>query len=263
MFRRLLPFMVGLWLAGFPTLSAQVGFSLPVVNEAVPGTVVNLPVTVSDFDSVIGVQFVLEWDPQVISFLAVLNFNLPLMKSEDFGLLEVSNGRLRFAWNTPNVNNGVTLADGSAIFLIKFSVVGQPDQGTAIVFTESPPTEFEVVQVGRPPLGLNDCVLNNGYVAIGFTLSTDWVEGHNSLPVSVYPNPFSSHTTAAFDLDTASDVYIVLTDASGHPVMDQKMSLPAGRHGMEIASLHLRESGVYYLILRTANRSGVRPLVKL
>jgi hypothetical protein len=56
---------------------------------------------------------------------------------------------------------------------------------------------------------------------------------------------------------------MVLTDASGHPVLDRKMALPAGRHGMDIASDRCRESGIYYLILRTADRSCVRPIVKL
>lgn len=263
MFRRLLPFVVGLWLIHLSDLSAQVGFALPVLNEVMPGTVVTIPVTVTDFDSVQGVQFVLQWDAEILNFLSVLSYNLPGMNSEDFGLLDVSNGLLRFAWESTNVNTGSSVSNGTAIFLVKFSVIGQVNQGTSIVFTELPPTDFEVVQVGRPPLDMDGCVLDNGYVAIGFTLSTDWIEAINTFPITISPNPFATFTTAAFDLDTASDVYMVLTDASGHPIMDKKMSLPAGRHGMEIAALRLRSNGVYYLILRTENRSGVRPLVKL
>ncbi|MBK9338224.1 MAG: hypothetical protein IPM98_17405 [Lewinellaceae bacterium] len=264
MFIRILSLVAGLWLATASGLSAQVGFALPVLNEVAPGTVVTLPVTVSNFDSIVGVQFVLEWDTAVLKFLTVLNYNLPGMDFESFGLLEASSGILRFAWEAQNVNNGNSVADGTAIFLIKFSVAGQINQGTSIVFTEVPPTAFEVVQVGRPPFGLADCALDNGYVAVGFTLSTGWLyEQNNTLPVTLAPNPFSTYTTAAFDLDAASEIYMVLTDASGHPVLDKKMALSAGRHGIEIASDRLRENGIYYLILRTKTRSCVRPLVKL
>lgn len=238
---------------------------MPVINEAAPGSFAVLPVTVTDFDSIVSMQYVIQWDPQVLTFYSVTSLNLPGLILDDFATQDVANGILRFTWQAPNVQTGVTVADQTAIFRVRFLLVGQENQGSAVVFNGVPPTEFEVVKAGNPATGydMEDCSLSNGYVAIGFSLSTDWIEGENSLPVSFAPNPFPVSTTATFDLDKASDLYMVLTDASGHPVLDRKMSLPAGRHGMELAPDRFRDSGIYYLILRTADRSCVRPLVKL
>ncbi|MBK6932182.1 MAG: hypothetical protein IPH12_15485 [Saprospirales bacterium] len=256
--------LVGLWLPCFFNLTAQpVGFSLPVLNNVSAGTVITMPVSVSNFDSIVGTQFVIQWDTQVLSFLTVLNYNLANMSAEDFGLGDAHSGTLRFAWEAPSVSSGLSVPDGTAIFLLKFSVVGQINQGSSLVFTESPPTVFEVVQVGQPPLGMSGCMLANGYVAVGFTLSTDWLEGQNTLPVAISPNPFSVFTTAVFDLDSAADVQMILTDAAGHPVWTKRKAFSAGQHGMEIASDQLKENGIYYLILRTPANSCVRPLVKL
>ena len=263
MVQRLL-LLVGLWLSLLSSISAQVGFSLPVLNNVQPGTVVTMPVKIFNFDSIIGAQFVIQWDTQVLNFLTVLAYNLPNMSNEDFGTGDAHRGLLRFAWEAPSVNNGYTAADGTSIFLIKFSVVGQNNQGTSVIFTEDDPmTIFEVVQKGQPPFGIEDCSISNGYVAVGFTLSTDWMAGQNTLPVTIFPNPFTISTTATFDLDSSTELQMVLTDAAGHPVFDKKMSYSAGRHGMEIASDQLQENGIYYLILRTATGSCIRPLVKL
>lgn len=262
MIQRLLLTLVGLWL--FPLFSvAQVGFSLPVLNNVAPGAVVTLPVKVSNFDSIVGAQFVIEWDTQVLSFLTVLAYNLPNMSNEDFGLGDTPNGVLRFAWEAPNVNTGHTVADGTSIFLIRFSVVGENNQGSSVIIRDDSTTIFEVVQVGKPPLGIEDCTISNGYVAVGFTLSTDWLEEKNTFPVTVSPNPFSGSTSINFELDDSAVLQMVLTDAAGHPVLEKKMSFSAGRHGMEIASDQITEKGIYYLILRTATRSCIRPLVKL
>ncbi len=263
MTQRLLLILVSLWLFSLSRLPAQVGFTLPVLNNVNSGTIVTLPVTVSNFDSIVGTQFVIQWDPQVLSFLSVLGYNLAGMTSDDFGLNQTGDGIIRFAWEAPSLSSGVTVANGTAIFLVKFSVTGQVNQGTSLMFTENPPTIFEVVQVGHPPFGMSGCSINNGYVAVGFTLSTNWIDDANTLPVTVSPNPFAVSTRATVDLETAADVQLVLTDAAGHPVLEKKLSLPAGQHGMEIASDQLQENGIYYLIIRTASRSCIRPLVKL
>ncbi len=264
MIQRLLLLLVGLWLLPFNSTTAQVGFSLPVINNAQPGTIVTLPVKVSNFDSIVGAQFVIQWDSQILNFLTVLAYNLPGMSNEDFGLGSTSSGILRFAWEGLNVNYGHSVPDGTSIFLMKFSVIGENNQGSAVIFTEDVPTTvFEVVQAGHPPYGLDDCDISNGYVAVGFTLSTDWIDEPNSLPATVSPNPFQTSSTVQFELENSSAVQLVLTDAAGHPVFEKKMALPAGRHGIEIASEQLPKSGIYYLILRTPSRSCIRPLVKL
>ncbi|MCS7037789.1 MAG: cohesin domain-containing protein [Saprospiraceae bacterium] len=259
-----------IFLLGFPTLHAQkkVTFILPIVNNVNPGAVVNMPVKVVNFDSIAGVQFVLQWNPDVLNYLAVLNFNLPGLVSNNFNTNETSEGILRFSWSTANVRAGVSLPDSSAIFLIKFSAKGQNGQGTPVIFTEIPPTAFEVTKAGNPftppPLRMEDCVLHHGYVAIGFAVHTEELpEGSSSLLVQTSPNPFTDRTVVTFDLSSAEEVDMVLSDATGRIVKTQHYALPAGRHGIEIAASQLPQRGFYFLLLRTRSQSSIQPLVRL
>lgn len=251
---------------GFPILRAQVTFSLPLVNNVTPGTVVTMPVRVAKFDSIVGVQFVIQWDPAVINYLSVLNFNLPGLTIDNFGRKDTAQGILRFAWNTPLVKAGVSLPDSTVIFLIKFGVKGANGQGTPVAFTEIPPTQFEVVlaDTARAPLRMKDCVLKHGYVAIGFAVSTgESREDPSSLPVKIWPNPFAHRTLVSFALSSAEEVQLVLIEASGRIVEEQRYALPAGWHGIEIAAAQLPRHGVHFLLLRTRTQTSVQPLVRL
>jgi len=264
MIQRLLLIIVSLWPTAISTLSAQVGFSLPFLNNVDPGTTITVPVRVSNFDSIVAAQFVVQWDPEVLSFVKVILYNLPGMDYLDFGLTEAQDsGRIRFAWEAPtgSFNSGVTVPDQTAIFRIQFNVIGQVNAGTSLLITEVPPTDFEVVRVGYPALTIDSCNIENGFVAVGYTVATDEPE-KNTLPVTITPNPFSDSFRVVFDLETDEIVHFRLTDAAGRLVEEKKMSLPPGQHGMEIVSDQLQENGIYYLIIRTATRSCISPLVK-
>ncbi len=253
-----------LWLS-FPILRAQVTFSLPVVNNATPGAVVTMPVEVLNFDSIIGVQFVIQWDPEVINYLTVLNFNLPGMTIENFGRNQTDEGILRFAWNTPLVKTGLSLPDSSFLFLIKFSAKGQHGDGTPVVFTEIPPTFFEVVKADttQPPLRMEDCRLNHGYVAIGFNTSThDGAASSSVRDVQISPNPFAERTVVTFELSSDEVVRLLLSDATGRMVEEWRHDLPAGRHGIEIAPLRCGR-GLHFLWVRTERQVSVQPLIRL
>lgn len=251
------------WLFTLSILSAQVGFTLPVANNITPGNFVTLPVSVTNFDSVVGVQFVVQWNPAVLNFSSVLSYGLPNMSNEDFGLGETANGILRFAWESNSVSNGTTVADGTNIFKIRFQVVGQVNEGTPVTFTELPPTTiFEVLQIQQGtavPLGINACVLTNGFVAVGYTLSTADSGFLDGAPVVVAPNPFAERATVSFQLTTGTDVRLLLLDAAGRTVLDRTQYYPPGQHGTVI---ELEENGIYYLILRTASQTCIRSLVK-
>jgi hypothetical protein len=264
MIQRLLLILVSLWPTAISTLSAQVGFSLPFLNNVDSGTTVTVPVRVSNFDSIVAAQFVVQWDPEVLSFVKVILYNLPGMDYLDFGLTEApDSGLIRFAWEAPtgSFNSGVTVPDQTAIYRIQFNVVGQVNAGTPLLITEIPPTDFEVVRVGHPALTIDSCSIENGFVAVGYTVATHEPE-KNTLPVTITPNPFSDSFRVVFDLETNEIVHFRLTDAAGRLVEEKKMSLSPGQHGMEIVSDQLQENGIYYLIIRTATRSCISPLVK-
>lgn len=265
--QRILILIVSLWLFKIAPLSAQVGFALPFINDAYPGQVMNLPVTVSNFDSIISAQFVIRWDPTVLQYLTVGTFGLPELDAANFGYANtLDSGILRFAWNTTDTF-GVNLADGETIFRLKFKVVGPLLSGTGVIFTEAPPlTFFEVTQRGGFSYGFMETddappLLEQGYVAVGYTVSANEPQAPAPWRVQVFPNPFSDRTQVIFDLDQAAPIQLVLTDVAGRILLEKVVDAPSGRTGMDIDRAMLREKGLYFLTARTADFSRVYPVI--
>lgn len=257
---------VSLWLLYTTSISAQIGFTLPFLNNVTAGATVALPVKVYNFDSITSVQFVLRWNPAVLEFSSTDFYNLPGLDENDFGLMNtLDSGILRLAWEASDLELGETAADGTTIFRLRLKATGPVNAGSVVTFGSAPPTIFEVTQLVDgviTPFEMGDVNVTQGFVAIGYTVSANEPYGQsNLLPVQVAPNPFHEKTQVSFDLDTASDVQLAVTDESGRIILEKTMpELGRGQHGMEIASPELREKGMYYLILRTKNKSCVQPL---
>ena len=115
----------GTALVNFPTLSAEAG------------TTVCLPVTVNDFNAIASLQFSLQWDPAVLQFSEVTNFNLPDLTAGSFNTTATESGQTAMAW-FDNTAQGVTLQDGATLFEICFTVVGATGVNSPIVFTDIP-----------------------------------------------------------------------------------------------------------------------------
>lgn len=257
-----------LWLSLTSLLSAQIGLSLPFVNDITPLSTVNYPVKVTGFDSIVGAQFVIRWDPLVFEYQTVDNFNLAELGDEDFGTLNaLDSGILRVVWYSTNVLGGVSVADQTAIFRLRLKAIGEVNTGSTVIFTEAYPTTFEIARVNSDSsltgFNINEVALTQGFGAIGYTVSAGepLSSSADDFFINIFPNPFHEKTQVRFDLKTASDVHLAVTDAAGRILFEKTMpQLPPGQHGTEIASPLFREKGAYFLILRTETQSCARPL---
>lgn len=257
---------VSLWLFYTSLLSAQIGLSLPVLNNVNSGALVSMPVKVTNFDSITSMQFVIRWDPAVLQYFTTDQYNLSGLDGEDFGTLNtLDSGILRFAWSPSNLSTGVTLPDETAIFRVRLKALGPVNTGSTVIFGEAPPTDFEITQLENGNIvarTISQVNLTPGFVAIGYTVPAgEPAVDPAFFSLKVMPNPFYEKTQISFDLDSATDVQIAVTDATGRILLEKTMpQLSQGQHGMEIVSHELREKGMYYLILRTKTRLCVQPL---
>jgi hypothetical protein len=79
-----------------------------------------VPVTVEDYEDIIGGQGAITWDDNVINFVGTDNYAFPEINSLSFNALP---GQLNFSYNDPTpINPGHTLSDGDTLFTIEFSV---------------------------------------------------------------------------------------------------------------------------------------------
>ena len=121
-----------------------------VVRLAVPDTTTclgdafSLPVTVSSFNNILGLQFTLGWDTTSLQLDSVGNFGLAGLDSIGFNLS--ASGYLTFLWSSLN-SSDTTLADGTSLFDLYFTAVGVDSSGSSIEILDAP-TPFEVVDTG-------------------------------------------------------------------------------------------------------------------
>lgn len=257
--------LAGLWLCLLSSpLLAQPGFYMPFANNATPGGLLNMPVKVVRFDSVITAQFVLRWDPEVLKFLYIDQLNLPDLVIENFNTTEaVDSGIVRFAWIASDFDAGVSLPDSSTIFRLRFLVEGEVGDTSGVQFTEIlPNTVFEIGTASGDIYLLDTVELTSGFVAVGFTVEAG-EPGFTPFEARVFPNPFVDRIHLTFQMQHAGPVDVLLTDAQGKILYEENTYFTVGKHGMEIAYPSLQaHTGPLFLLLRSAGEVSIHPLVK-
>ena len=259
---------ISLWLLLTSSLSAQIGLSLPVINNINPNDLVNFHVKVTGFDSIVGMQYVIRWDPEVFEFISVVVYsgNLPELDNDDFGTTQaLDSGIVRLLWSHSNLLGGVSVDDETPIFRIRLKAIGSVGEGSTVIFTEDALTPFEIARANSDSsltsYNIDEVELKQGFGAIGYTVAAGEPAHTGDFAVKVFPNPFSEKTSVRFDLKSTSDVELLVTDATGRILFEKTMpQLPPGQHGTEIASPQLREKGTYFIILRAGTHACTRSL---
>lgn len=155
----------------------QVRADQPIFNissiEANPGDIIEVNFNVDNFTELIVAQFSVNWNPDVLEFRAIKNFNSSVngLNPSVFNTTTyVNEGKFTMAWLEPSLNP-VTIPDGSLFFTVEFLVVGAPCQSTLVSITNDP-LEIEVTEEDEVNLGL---ISNNGLVNVAGTGCTEGI----------------------------------------------------------------------------------------
>lgn len=99
------------------------GFKI-VVNgrDVAPNSNFCIPVTVNDFDTLVSLQYAMQWDKNIIRFDSTTSYKLPFMNASSFGG-NTANGTLLLSWYDQNAL-GVTRPDGDTIYRVCFKALG-------------------------------------------------------------------------------------------------------------------------------------------
>ncbi len=123
---------------------AQPTFYFPTQTLANNGEQVSLPLKVRDFTDLLGVQFSITWDPEVLSFVQVTNLH-PAVTGLDIGDFDFSaaaDGVITFNWdngqNCQSAVSGVTLDDEVTLFELRFQAIGGYGAHTYVNITDQP-----------------------------------------------------------------------------------------------------------------------------
>ncbi|MBP7822063.1 MAG: gliding motility-associated C-terminal domain-containing protein [Saprospiraceae bacterium] len=131
-----------------------------------------------NFDNILTAQFTVHYDPTVIQITGVANLNLPDLIPSYINTNEP--GVVTFAWNSSDVNNGVSMPDNSSLFQLCFLAIGEFNNVTTITFDDIP-THIEFANSNLETLPYN---LNGGDVTIGAGLNNLHIANANVTNVS-------------------------------------------------------------------------------
>ncbi|TXB62153.1 cohesin domain-containing protein, partial [Phaeodactylibacter luteus] len=141
--------------------SAFDGFRLTIADETVqPGDQFCLPVTVLNFNDVVGIAFTISYDPAQLQFQSVTNLNPNLSQfsvNANFGLpAQIGAGNISVNWFNQSIQP-TNLPNGAVLFEMCFVAIGNDGQASDLNFSS-----------GVTPIEVSD---SNGEVIPFFSLS--------------------------------------------------------------------------------------------
>lgn len=128
---------------GFATAQSSAITLKAEKKTAAPGSKVCLNISAEHFTKMLSTQYTLRWDPKVLEYTGVQNFKLPFLTKDNFGVMGIKKGFLTVVWIENNLS-GATLADGSPLYQICFTVKGKTGSSSSVSFSPTP-TPFEAV----------------------------------------------------------------------------------------------------------------------
>jgi hypothetical protein len=215
-----------------------------------PATIYKADIKVAHFQNIVGVQFTLKWNADVLRFREVKNLILdPNPQMDRFGKANTDAGMLTFSW-FDDALKGRSLDDSTTLFSIEFDVVGISNTFSPLQFTddvtvrEVADTSFNEIQVSY----------HDGNIRIA---ETTGVYVYNSAPhlISVqntYPNPFQDFTQVQLELKKTTPVRLLIQDVQGKTVYEEQRVLTTGAHTLQLTKEMFPAAGAYqYSLIAT------------
>lgn len=132
--------------------------------EVAAASTVDVPIVVRQFQDVVSIQFTLQWDPSIVEYLSTEAYGLPGLSEFNFGEPEVDQGRLTFVWFDGQVS-GITLADESTIFAVRFRAIGEAGEVSPLEFIDTP-TPIQIGVINGVEIEEVEGLFTNGAISI-------------------------------------------------------------------------------------------------
>lgn len=109
-------------------------FTIPTISGKT-GDEIKLNVSVDNFTDLSVFQWTIRWDPTVLEFKSVQDFDLPDLTAASFNTLKANQGYFTTAWFN---QQGATKSNGSTIFSITFKIIGADGKTSGVDFSNTP-----------------------------------------------------------------------------------------------------------------------------
>lgn len=235
--------ILALLLSGALTAQAQLGFRAASLI-AQKGQIIEVPIQVSNFDSIGGFQLSMTWDTNILDFKAITNFGLD--KIENFDYSEITTGALFYYWYAENVDTGFSVEDDDTIFTLQFEVIGDQGDSTWVSFVDEPNAP-EAVDYQDQVLPLE---FTYGLVVVDEASSTIELP-QSPIMMQVIPNPCREWCDVRLTLNESLDVTIQVVDLAGQVVYQDKRHMEPGQQEVSLPANQALAGGGYFIVVET------------
>lgn len=168
-----------------------------------PGDTVYVDISVANFTDMVGLQYSMSWDPDIISFYET-QWTGALPGAPNFNTGMAGSGQLTFLWNDPQAT-GVTVNDNTVIYRIGFIVDGSVGESSSVSFTNTPtPIEASQNNGGTieeiPVVSTTGCVDVTGAGLFGLVLSDEIACTGDTIEVEVSVQNFNDIVSMQYDV---------------------------------------------------------------
>jgi hypothetical protein len=190
--------MLSLLAALLPVLLSSQVIQLNLPEETVlPEETIQIQLETSGFAAVVSLQFSINWNPDVLTYMSHEITDLPNVAIGDS---EAAEGKLRLSWFDVE-GSGSTLPDNSSVVAINFLVVGNLGDSTPLVISDDP-LDIQIFQATDTPGIFSPMELDQsqGMVFIGapgtITFNSEMVScfGANDGSIALNIPPGSNYT---------------------------------------------------------------------
>ncbi len=217
-------------------------------QKIITGETYEIAFKAKDFDAILGYQFTLSFDPNVLEFESISKCGLASVSESNFGLHRLSEGVITTSWNGADA---VALKDGETVFALNFTA----KKSAALMETISVGSQYtpaEAYNADAEVLGVALLFNNDGRETI--------TDADFELMQNV-PNPFGQETAIAFFLPIATTASLSIFDASGKVVKVIENNYAKGYHEVVLNASELNGSGILYYQLETASHTTTKRML--
>ncbi len=208
------------------------------------GGPISVNVRANGMSSLVGIQFSVNWDPEVLEYTGVSNIVLEGAPEQNFNRTQLDSGRIGYLEADLSLL-GFDLPDSVVLFSLDFMPRTNNSEVTEISFGEIP-LRFSGMDVANNRI---DTLTANGTLTLEGTSS---VRAFAEDPrFSVSPNPFTRFVRVKTKLNYASPATLEILDLSGRLLSTRKLHLAAGNSDTEVQAKEFPGQGAYIIRLVT------------
>ncbi len=209
------------------------------------GETITVDFKASNFQSILGYQFTLDFDGNDLAFEQIKMGNQTSF--ENFNLSMIQRGIITTSWNE---SEAVNLANDEVLFSIVFKAKNDVRISEAVKIS-SDITAAEAYTGTEEVINVHLEVFKPFKTTDGFKLFQN------------VPNPFTGETIIGFELPTASATTLTIFDMSGKMVKVQKGTHPKGYNQILLNGKAFDEHGMFYYQLETNQGIETKKMILL